>query len=206
MTHLYFPFSDYLGVLSQSCLATYQYFPTCRKQILPQGGACFMPQWMPVLPSSIWPPDSLRSCGSVVKSLLASAGDAGDSGSISGAGRSPGGGNGNPFQYSYLEDSRDRESWWAIVRRVTKSWAWCFLLISNALNSHMLWVSKLLFFITTLIFHVFVDKSFILTITSSGDFKIHVFNFPKIQVQDFLKSFFGCFSNCCEGVYLNGIS
>ena len=41
--------------------------------------------------------------GAEVKNPLANAGDAGDSGSISGLGRSPGGGNGNPFQYSCLE-------------------------------------------------------------------------------------------------------
>ena len=41
--------------------------------------------------------------GAEVKNLLANAGDAGDSGSIPGSGRSPGGGNGNPLQYSCLE-------------------------------------------------------------------------------------------------------
>ena len=44
----------------------------------------------------------------VVKNLPANAGDAGDSGSISGSGRSPGEGNGNPLQYSCLEKSMDR--------------------------------------------------------------------------------------------------
>ena len=41
---------------------------------------------------------------SVVKSPSACAGATGDPGSISGSGRSPGGGNGNPHQYSYLEN------------------------------------------------------------------------------------------------------
>ena len=41
--------------------------------------------------------------GSVVKNPPASAGDAGDESSISGLGRSPGGGNGNPLQYSCLK-------------------------------------------------------------------------------------------------------
>ena len=36
-----------------------------------------------------------------------------DAGSIPGSGRSPGGGNGNPLQYSCLENSMDREAWWA---------------------------------------------------------------------------------------------
>ena len=43
--------------------------------------------------------------GTMVKHLPASAGDAG---SIPGSGRSPGGGYGNPHQYSYLENSMDR--------------------------------------------------------------------------------------------------
>ena len=43
-------------------------------------------------------------------------------GSIIGSGRSPGEGNGNPLQYSCLENSMDRDAWWATVHRVTKSW------------------------------------------------------------------------------------
>ena len=46
---------------------------------------------------------------------------AGDLGSIPGLGRSPGEGNGNPLQYSCLENPMDRGAWWAIVHRVTKS-------------------------------------------------------------------------------------
>ena len=49
--------------------------------------------------------------GPVVKDLPANAGDAGDSGTIPGSGRSPGEGNGNPFQYSRLENSMDRGAW-----------------------------------------------------------------------------------------------
>ena len=43
-----------------------------------------------------------------VKKLPANAGDIKDAGSIPGLGRSPGGGHGNPLQYSYLENSMDR--------------------------------------------------------------------------------------------------
>ena len=50
-----------------------------------------------------------------------SACNAGDLGSIPGLGRSPGEGNGNPFQYYCLENSMDRGAWQAIVHRVTKS-------------------------------------------------------------------------------------
>ena len=45
----------------------------------------------------------------------ASAHDAGDPGSIPWSGRSPGEGNGNPLQYSCLENSMDGGAWWAIV-------------------------------------------------------------------------------------------
>ena len=51
----------------------------------------------------------------------ASAFNAGDPGLIPGWGRSPGEGNGNPLQYSCLENPRDGEAWWATVHGVTKS-------------------------------------------------------------------------------------
>ena len=47
--------------------------------------------------------------------------NAGDLGSIPGSGRSPGEGNGNPLQYSCLENPMDREAWRAAVHGVTKS-------------------------------------------------------------------------------------
>ena len=51
-----------------------------------------------------------------------SARNAGDPGLIPGLGRSPGEGNGNPLQYSCLENSMDEGAWWATVHGVTKSW------------------------------------------------------------------------------------
>ena len=50
----------------------------------------------------------------MVKNLLASAGEAGDMGSIPRLERSPGGGNGNPLQYYCLENLMDRGVWQAI--------------------------------------------------------------------------------------------
>ena len=59
----------------------------------------------------------------VVKHLPASAGNIRDMGSITGLGRSSGGGHDNPLQYSCLENPMDREgAWQATVHRVTKSW------------------------------------------------------------------------------------
>ena len=54
----------------------------------------------------------------MVKNLLANAEV---TGSIPGSGSSPGEGNGNPLQYSCLENSMDRKAWWATVYGVTKS-------------------------------------------------------------------------------------
>ena len=45
---------------------------------------------------------------------------AGDLSSIPGSGRSPGEGNGNPLQYSCLENSKDRGAWWATLQGVAK--------------------------------------------------------------------------------------
>ena len=53
----------------------------------------------------------------MVKNLPPRAGDAKDVGSIPGLGRCPGLGNGNPFQYSLLENSMDRGAWWATVHK-----------------------------------------------------------------------------------------
>ena len=51
-----------------------------------------------------------------------SACSAGDPGWIPGLGRCPGGGNGNPLQYSFLENPMDGGAWHTTVHRVTKSW------------------------------------------------------------------------------------
>jgi len=60
----------------------------------------------------------------VVKNLPVNAGDTRDTGSISGSGRSPGEENGNPRQYSCLENPMDREGWQATVHGVAKSQMW----------------------------------------------------------------------------------
>ena len=62
------------------------------------------------------------------KNPPANAGDTRDEGLIPGSGRSPGGGNGNPLQYSCLENSTDRGGWWTTVQGVPKCW--------TCLNTH----------------------------------------------------------------------
>ena len=77
--------------------------------------------------------------GSEVK---ASACNVGDLGSVPGLGRSPGEGNGNPLQYSCLENPMDRGTWQAPVHRVAKSqtqlsnfiFTFTFILHSTALK------------------------------------------------------------------------
>ena len=70
-------------------------------------------------------PNSLRTThipdGSLIKNLPTNAGDAGDSSLIPGLGRSPGGGNGNPLQYSCLENPIERGAWQATVHKVARS-------------------------------------------------------------------------------------
>ena len=53
--------------------------------------------------------------------MPAKAGDIRDTGSIPGSGRSSGEGNGNPLQYSCLENSMDRRAWWSTVHGVAKN-------------------------------------------------------------------------------------
>ena len=56
----------------------------------------------------------------MVKNLPANAGDVRDTSSIPGSGRSAGGGNSNPLQYSCLENPMDRGVWWARVHKVAE--------------------------------------------------------------------------------------
>ena len=57
----------------------------------------------------------------MVKNPPSNAGDLRDVGPIPGLGRSPGEENGNPHQYSCIENPMDRGAWWATVHGVTES-------------------------------------------------------------------------------------
>ena len=57
----------------------------------------------------------------MIKNQPANAGDIRDASLIPGSGRSPGGGHGNPLQYSCLENPMDRGAWWATVHGVAKT-------------------------------------------------------------------------------------
>ena len=75
--------------------------------------------------------------GSEVK---VSACNVGDLGSIPRSGRSPGEGNGNPLQYSCLENLMDGGAWWATVHGVANSWT----LLSDFTSLHFMWRSRFL--------------------------------------------------------------
>ena len=64
--------------------------------------------------------------GSVVKNLPANSGD---EGSVPGSGGSPGEGNGNPLQYSYLENPMERGAWQATVHGVAKAFTFTYDLV-----------------------------------------------------------------------------
>ena len=71
---------------------------------------------------------AVQQCGSAISgvSLVAQmvknhSCNAGDPGLIPGSGKSPGEGNGNPFQYSWLGNPMDRRVWWATAHGVAKS-------------------------------------------------------------------------------------
>ena len=57
----------------------------------------------------------------MVKDPPAKAGDTGEMGSIPGSGKSPGGGNGNPLQYSCLKNFMNRGAWWSTAHGVANS-------------------------------------------------------------------------------------
>ena len=103
-------------------------------QVISWAGRCSGRGWMVVnlvfISSQKWLNfDSFLKCSAastwasqvalVVKNSPAKVGDVG---LIRVSGRSPGGGHGNPFQYSHLENPTEREAWQVTAHRVTKSW------------------------------------------------------------------------------------
>ena len=92
---------------------------------------CFIsPSYQILIRRGSWasqtPDKYLQSSGAsqvalAVKKLPANAGDVRDVDLIPGSRRPPEGGNGNPLQYSYLENPTVREAWWARVHLVAKS-------------------------------------------------------------------------------------
>ena len=72
--------------------------------------------------------------GSDGKESACNAGNIRDAGLTSGSARYPGAGQGNPLQYSCLENPTDRRAWWAAFHNVSKSWIWLKWLSRQAWN------------------------------------------------------------------------
>ena len=86
-----------------------------------------------------------------VKNLLANAGDIRDVGLIPGSETSPGGGHGNPLQYSCLKNPTDRGVWWAIVHGVPKSRTRLKRLSMCTYRPHVSGILQYLSFVTDLV-------------------------------------------------------
>ena len=88
-------------------------------------GLCLTPYWYLLkLMSWLWNVSNSIYVGLalMVNTLPANEEEVKDTGSIPASGRSPGEGNDNPLQYSCLGNPMDRETWQAVVHRVTNSW------------------------------------------------------------------------------------
>ena len=70
-------------------------------------------------------------------------GNARDVGSTPGSGRSPGGGNGNPPQYSCLENPMDGGTWRGPICGVAKSWTWLSIYLNNKKKNESLVISNI---------------------------------------------------------------
>ena len=88
----------------------------------------------------------------VLKNPLANTGDVRDTDSIPESGRSPGGGCGNPLQYSCLENSMDRGAWLATVHEVTKNQTQLKWLSTHAQRPSLIHVPSVLWYYQTLAF------------------------------------------------------
>ena len=111
------------SILSYSCITVCLFTCWWIFWLFPVGSTyeynCFKHSW-------------LRPGDSVGKESSCGTGDAGSVGSIPGLGRSPGGGHGNPLQYSCLENPMHRGAWQAVVCSVAQS-----LITTEAMSTHM---------------------------------------------------------------------
>ena len=123
--HCHFPFSSDTrsGAVARTCVLGVQCRHTGRPRTDGSAAQMSVPKWWPPPPASDaepwaapWPPR--QSSG---KEPICQGRRCKRRGSIPGSGRSPGGRQSNPLQYSCLENSLDREAWQATVHRVAKS-------------------------------------------------------------------------------------
>ena len=118
--------------------------------------------------------------GAVVKNQPASAGNARDVSLILGSGGSPGVGNGNPLQYSCLENSMDRGAWWITIHGVTKSRTRLTHIHTSTYQSVSFWVLEL-YLHFELLLHVNVYNLY--TATAANITKKKIKENPKIYME-----------------------
>ena len=97
----------------------------------PRSGISLLVQWLRLHA----PTAEASEVALVVRNLPGNAGVVRDAGLILGLVKFPGGGHGNPLQYSCLENPMDRGAWWAIVHEVAKSWTRLKQLSTHALQA-----------------------------------------------------------------------
>ena len=115
------------GFMMSSASSHWEFRPRRRARVSQSPSPCRV-LGFPSLPKRVWTSQVVL----VVRNLSINAGDLRDMGLIPGSGRSPGGGHGNPLQYSCLQNPMDRGAWWTTVHGVTKSQTWLKWLSTHA--------------------------------------------------------------------------
>ena len=115
------------GFMMSSASSHWEFRPRRRARVSQNPSPCRV-LGFPSLPKRVWTSQVVL----VVRNLSINAGDLRDMGLIPGSGRSPGGGHGNPLQYSCLQNPMDRGAWWTTVHGVTKSQTWLKWLSTHA--------------------------------------------------------------------------
>ena len=98
----------------------------------------------------------------MVKNPPADPGGIRDAGWVSGLVSSPGEENGNPLQYSCLENSTDRGAWWAAVYGAAESWTRLSACVHNIYVERLIILPLYLFFISSCTSTLFYNSSFVL--------------------------------------------
>ena len=117
--NIYFCFTDYTKAFD--CVKPNKLCKILQEMGIPDHLTCFLRNLYAGQEATVRTRRGSTGASLVAQMVKESACNAGDLGSIPGSGRSPGEGNGNPLQYSCLENSMDGGAWWATVHGVAKS-------------------------------------------------------------------------------------
>ena len=116
---IYFCFIDYAKAFD--CVDHKTLWKILKDMEIPDHLTCFLRNLYAGQEATVRTRRGSTGASLVAQMVKESACNVGDLGSIPGSGRSPGEGNGNPLQYSCLENSMDGGAWWATVHGVAKS-------------------------------------------------------------------------------------